>query len=295
MPAENTKVEGPIYDLAVVGCGPAGLSAAVNARIRDKNLILLGGEFCSPKLERAPAVENYLGLPGVAGNELRDCFLEHTGEMGINPTKARVEGIHRYNGTFQLLTRGRVYQARAVVLATGAAPSDYLPGEREFLGRGVSHCATCDGPLFRGKRVAVIGYTAEGEEEVRFLAGLAGKIYYLPVGYVGRGQLPPGVEVMEGKPRALTGGETLQRLEIDGKQVEVDGVFIIRGVTPVEELVEGLELEEGAVRVGRHMETNIPGLFAAGDCTGKPYQLAKAIGEGQVAAWSAVKYLDTLG
>ncbi|HHY92595.1 MAG TPA: NAD(P)/FAD-dependent oxidoreductase [Firmicutes bacterium] len=288
MEGENTKV----YDLAIIGCGPAGLSAAVNAAIRRKDLIILGSEFCSPKLHKAPHIDNYLGLPGVGGEELRQAALKHVARFGLKVHPARVETIIPLGDRFQFLTRNSLYEAKAAVLATGVVEVATLPGEEDFLGRGVSYCATCDGPLFRGQPVAVVADIPEGEEEANYLAEIASTVYYLPL-YKRNYKLNPKVTVLPLRPRAIHGLTGVESVELaDGTVLHVQGLFIIREATNPNRLVPGLELAGTAVRVDREQRTNIPGLFAAGDCTGRPYQLAKAVGEGQVAALSAVRYLD---
>ncbi|HHV57730.1 MAG TPA: NAD(P)/FAD-dependent oxidoreductase [Firmicutes bacterium] len=281
-----------LYDLAVVGCGPAGLSAAINAAIRRKDLIILGSEFCSPKLHKAPRIDNYLGLPGVGGEELRQAALKHVARFGLRVEPARVEAIIPLGDRFQLLTRTSLYEAKAAVLATGVVEVATLPGEEDFLGRGVSYCATCDGPLFGGQPVAVVSDIVEGEEEANYLADVAAEVYYLPL-YKRSYKLNAKVTVLPARPRAIHGLTGVEGLELtDGTVLSVKGVFIIREATNPNRLVPGLDLNGTAIRVDREQRTNIPGLFAAGDCTGRPFQLAKAVGEGQVAALSAVRYLD---
>jgi thioredoxin reductase (NADPH) len=287
---ENKK----IHDVAVVGCGPAGLSAAVNAAIRKKDIVILGSEFCSPKLHRAPRIDNYLGLPGVSGEELRQAALKHVAQFGLEVLPARVETIIPLDGHFQLLTRTDIYEAKAVILATGVVEVATLPGEKELLGRGVSYCATCDGPLFSGQPVAVISDLEEGEEEANYLADIASEVYYIPL-YKASYKLSPKVTILPVRPRAIHGLTGVEELVLaDGTNLNVTGVFIIREATNPDRLVPGLDMRGTAIAVDREQRTNIPGLFAAGDCTGRPYQLAKAVGEGQVAALSAVRYLDQL-
>lgn len=285
---ENKRV----HDVAVVGCGPAGLSAAVNVAIRKKDVVILGSEFCSPKLHRAPRIDNYLGLPGVSGEELRQAALKHVAQFGLEVLPARVETIIPLDGRFQLLTRSEIYEAKTVILATGVVEVATLPGEKEFLGRGVSYCATCDGPLFSGQPVAVISDLEEGEEEANYLADIASEVYYIPL-YKAGYKLNSKVTILPVRPRAIHGLTGVEGLVLaDGTKLDVTGVFIIREATNPDRLVPGLDMRGTAIAVDREQRTNIPGLFAAGDCTGRPYQLAKAVGEGQVAALSAVRYLD---
>lgn len=281
-----------LFDVAVIGCGPAGLSAAINAAIRKKEIVILGSEFCSPKLHRAKRIDNYLGLPGVSGEELRQAALKHVAQFGLKVEPVRVETVLPFDDRFQILTRQAIYEARTVILATGVVEVSTLPGEEEFVGRGVSYCATCDGPLFSGQPVAVISDLREGEEEANYLTDIASEVYYIPY-YQGEYKLKQQVTVLSARPRAIHGLAQVEGLYLsDGTALKVDGIFIIREATNPGRLVPGLVLSGTAIRVDREQATNIPGIFAAGDCTGRPYQLAKAVGEGQVAALNAVRYLD---
>ncbi|MCL6560063.1 MAG: NAD(P)/FAD-dependent oxidoreductase [Firmicutes bacterium] len=284
------------YDIAIIGCGPAGLSAAVNARVRRKSVILFGGELCSPKLQKSPLVNNYLGLPETPGRELREKFLEHARLMEIPIYQVKVDSVSQ-NGDdgFSVQAKNKMYEARAVILATGVTVFKLIEGEQEFIGRGVGYCATCDGPLYQGKDVAVIAYTPEGVEDANFLAGFCRKVYFIPgSGQVGEG-LKPEVEVIQNQePLAITGDGFVSGLKLDGGELAVDGVFIYRETYLPERLVPGLAVEDNHIKVDRNYSTNIKGIYAAGDCTGKPYQMAKAVGEGQVAALSSVQYLDLL-
>jgi thioredoxin reductase (NADPH) len=280
-----------IYDLIIVGCGPAGLSAAVNARIREKDFLLLGGDFCSPKLHKAPWIDNYLGIYHLTGEELRQNYLKHLKALDIKIHHRRVDTIYPVGETFQVLSKTDVFTARVVILATGLSSPKYLPGEQELLGKGVGYCATCDGPLYKGKKVIMIGEVEEAEEEANFLADICQEVLYIPR-YGEPKHLKDKVKVQEGKPRAIHGEGHFTALETDRGKYEADGLFIIRQVTPVQEILPGLEFEGNVIKVDRAMATNIPGVYAAGDCTGAPYQLAKAVGEGLVAALSAVKYID---
>jgi len=178
-----------------------------------------------------------------------------------------------------------------VILATGVTMDKPLPGENEFLGRGVSYCATCDAALYRGRTAAVIGYGPKEEAEADFLAEVVGKVYYIPM-YKEPYHLAENVEVVREKPLEIVGEASLVgALRTDGGEYPVDCVFILRESILPEHLVPGLELEENHVKVDRQMKTNIPGCFACGDIAGKPYQYIKAAGQGNVAALSAVEYL----
>lgn len=162
------------------------------------------------------------------------------------------------------------------------------PGENELLGKGVSYCATCDAPLYRGRTVAVIGFGQKEEEEAAFLAEVAEKVYYFPM-Y--KGDIHADVTVVREKPEAILGEEKVQSVRTAAREYPVDGVFVLRESILPEHLLKGLQLEGNRVVVNLNMETNIPGCFACGDLAGKPYQYIKAAGQGNVAALSAVEYL----
>lgn len=290
--AENLVRLKSRYQLAIVGCGPAGMSAALNARIRELDFILLGSELCSPKLAKAPRIDNFLGFPEIGGEQLRQLFLQHLKRMEIEVVPFKVTNI--YPGPpFTLLGNEQNFEADTVILATGVSVQKLLQGEAEFLGRGVGYCATCDGPLYRNKVVAIVGYHAEAEAEANYMANICAKVFYIPY-YKGIKQLDSRIEVYQGKVNAITGSERVEYLELSQERLKVDGVFILRDNLPAQQLVSELEMEESSIKVNHQLATNISGLFAAGDCTGQPYQLIKAAGEGGVAALQAGKYLDAL-
>ncbi|NLG84244.1 MAG: FAD-dependent oxidoreductase [Firmicutes bacterium] len=276
-------------DLLVVGAGPAGLSAAITARRRNKTVLVVGKEETSSKLTRAHRIENYPGLPGITGAELAARLRSHAQEAGAVFSLDEVQGITMEEGLYRAFGRKETYTARTVVLAPGASQHASIPGEEEFLGRGVSYCATCDGMIYRGRRVAVIGYLPEALAEALFLKEIGAEIVYLPQYRLP--ETPPGVRVIRAKPLAVLGEETVKLLRTDQGDLEVEGVFIEREALPADALLPDLALDEGFIRVDRFQRTNLPGVFAAGDCTGKPWQLARAVGEGQVAALSAVDFL----
>lgn len=288
---ENLKLKSH-YELAIVGCGPAGMSAAINAKIRKRDFVLLGTEFCSPKLSKAPQVDNFLGFPEIDGEELRQRFLSHLKHMNIEIIPWKVTNI--YPGPpFTLVGSNDSVEADAVILATGVSAQKLLPGETELLGKGVGYCATCDGPLYKGKSVAIIAYDKEGESEANFMADICSEVYYLAF-YKDLGHLDSRIIQIKGKVKQIAGEQRVEKLVLDHEELSVDGVFILRESLPAEQLVPDLLMDKGSISVNHDLETNIPGLFAAGDCTGQPYQLIKAAGEGGSAALLAIKYLDAL-
>lgn len=278
------------YDAAIVGTGPAGLEAAVNLKIRGKRFLLFGTPELSRKLEAAPRIDNYLGLPGISGLDLSRRFREHLAAMEIAVTAERIQMVYPMGSYFALASSRQTYEAAAVILAPGAFSAKPLEGEEQFLGRGVGYCATCDAPLYRGRTVAVLGYTDEAVQETDFIAGLAAKTYYVPMKKTS--VLPgPGVEVLEGRATGVAGDDAVRSLLLDGRAVAVDGVFILRDAVAPASLLPGLAMKDGFIAVDAAMATSVPGCYAAGDCTGKPHQYMRAAGQGQTAALGAVAYL----
>lgn len=166
-----------------------------------------------------------------------------------------------------------------------------LPGEQEKVGRGVSYCATCDGALYRGRNIAVICSHARFEHEVKYLADLAETVYYFPL-YRDVGGLPENVRLMEDKACGILGEKKVSAVELrGGGTLAVDGVFCLRSSVSLATLLPKIRTEDGHIAVDRAMATNLKGVYAAGDCTGRPYQYAKAVGEGNVAAHSVIEYL----
>ena len=280
------------YDIAIIGSGPAGLSAALNAKIRNKKFILFGNSDLSPKLIRAPKVNNYLGFIGKNGADLKNQFMGHLREMDIKITEERINNIYAMGDYFALMVNEKMYEASSIILATGIEYTKPMKGEDEFLGRGVGYCATCDAPLYKEKVVTIIGYNKEAEEEANFVSELAAKVYYVPR-YKGEFHLNDSIEVVEDIPVEIQGDMKVTKLIMKNGEIKTDGIFVLRDSISPGQLVPGLKIEDGHIEVDRLMKTNIEGCFAAGDCVGKPYQYIKAAGEGNVAALSAVSYLDS--
>lgn len=279
------------YDIAIVGSGPAGLSAALNAKIRNKSFIIFGDSNLSSKIEKAPKVNNYLGFTLGSGKDLLNSFKEHLDKMGIEIVNERINNIYSMGDYFTLMVNQKMYEAKSVILATGTEYTRPLKGEEAFIGRGVGYCATCDAPLYKGKKVTIISYHEEGEEEANFVSELASEVFFIPM-YKGDYKLNDNIKVIDGKPIEIVGDSKVSKVLFDdGKELDTDGVFLLKNAVPPTQLVPGLEIEDGHIKVDRLMRTNIKGCFAAGDCVGKPYQYIKSAGEGNVAALSAVSYL----
>lgn len=275
-----------MYDIAVIGAGPAGYSAAINARKREKSVIVIGQN--TGWLSRAESIENYPGMPGVSGQEMLSKMADQAAAMGAELRGGVVHQVIAMGESFALSLGADFIEARKVILATGARQPRLLEGEERLLGRGVSYCGTCDGMLYRGKNVAVIGAGAEAVPEANFLMGLCQSVTYF-------GKPDPAldarIQVRADKVTKISGETRAQSLTAGEEEIPFDGVFIFREAMALSSLLPGLEMDGAFIRVDRQMRTSLPGVFAAGDCTGLPLQVAKAVGEGCIAALAASQEL----
>ena len=282
------------YDVAVIGTGPAGLSAAITLKIRNKEILLLGNAGLSAKISKAHLIRNYPGLPDISGEELAKNLKDHIDSLGIQITEESVSTVYAMGEMFSIQTKSNhIYEAKSVILATGVSFEKPYPGEEEFLGRGVSYCATCDALLYRDKTVAIIGTSKKEEAEAEFMAEIAKKVYYIPL-YPEEVSFDKDIIVRKENPVSILGSIKVDKLVFESDELPVDGVFILRDSVFPQSLVPGLTVEGNHILVNRNMETNLKGCFACGDCTGIPYQYIKAAGEGNVAALSAVSYLNAI-
>ncbi len=278
-----------MYDIAIIGGGPAGLSAALTARARNKTVALFEPRGFSPKLSKAHQIDNYLGLPSLSGKELMEAFVKQVQSRQPDIIEEKVVNIFP-GDEFTIMTGQNTYRAGAVIITTGAPSGQQYPGESELLGRGVSYCATCDGMFFKGKKVAVIASLPESEEETEFLADICTEVLYIPL-YKGEYPKKANLRIIKSTPLAIIGQDSVQEIETGNGREQVDGVFIFRDSEPLESILPTLELSEKLIKVDIDMKSSIPGVFAAGDCTGRPWQINRAAGQGQVAALSAVAFL----
>lgn len=261
-------------DIAIIGTGPGGVSAAITAKIRGKQLWLFGTRHLSEKLEKAKTILNYPGLPAVSGMALADGMRAQLKSLDIPILETQVTAVYAMGDYFAIQTPTEMYEASAVILAAGVVMGKPFPGEKELLGRGVSYCATCDGMLYRGKPVAVVGYTDTARQEAEFLQKIGCSVTYFD----------------RPKQCEIRGDGRVESVTCDGRTIPAEGVFILRPTMAPTELFPGLAVEQGYVTVDRRMATNLPGLFAAGDCTGGPLQVSKAAGDGLIAGQSAAAW-----
>ena len=280
-----------MFDAAIIGSGPAGLSAALNLRLHNKDFVWLGSADLSAKVEKSEKIANYPGFGMIAGTALNQSFSAQMAQMGIAPTDRMVSAVMASEGGYSLLAENDIYETRTLLLAVGAAAAKGFSGEADLLGRGVSYCATCDGFLYRRKTIAVFCGDRRYEHEALYLAELADRVY-LHVPYAECDIDESNVEMLQ-KPIVRVKGESHVEAIVlsDGTEKCVDGLFCLRSAVSPAVLLPELAMDGAHIIVNRRMETNLPGCFAAGDCTGRPYQIAKAVGEGNVAAHSILEYL----
>ena len=277
-------------DIAIIGTGPAGVSAAITAKVRGKKVLLFGSRELSSKLTKAHKIQNYPGLPDIDGAQLAQAFKKHLDVLEIPITEKQVTAVYAMGSYFGIQTPDVMYEASSVILAGGVVMGKPFPGEDELLGRGVSYCATCDAHFYVGKTVAVLGYNAESCREADFLAEGCDKVLYFPV-VPHEVTVGPGVTVVREKVQAIPGTMKAEGVQTDKALHPVDGVFVLRDAVAPDKLVPGLATDGPHVAVDAQMCTNLPGCFACGDLAGKPYQYIKAAGQGNIAALSAVEWL----
>ena len=255
------------YDLLVVGGGPAGLTAAIHARARNKSVLVISNDPAASPLGKAPEMANYPGLPGVTGKELLDRLLAQAKDLGAELRPGRALSVMPMGKSVMVSVGSDAVEGSAVILALGVSRAAPLKGEAELLGRGVSYCATCDGMFYRNKSVVCAGDAPNFEEEVEFLRSIGCQVAVKRLA---------GLSILgEGKVAAVR--------DAKGEDTPCDGVFLLRASIAPAHLAPGLELADGYIKVDGRMATNLRGVYAAGDCTGQPLQLAKAVGQGQTA------------
>ena len=282
-----------MFDTAIIGTGPAGISAALTLQALKKKIILFGSGQLSQKIRAAEQIRNYPGLPMVTGAQMQTAFARQLEEMEIPITEKTVTGIYHMGTHYSILCNQEAFDAKTVILCTGVESVKPIEGELEFVGRGVSYCATCDGFLYKGKSIAVLCTTKELEHEISYLADLAEQVTLIPM-YKNPQVTGNNIRVIRKMPTAIRGGMKADTLVVGEEEIKVDGIFMLKQAVAPSVLLYGLETEDGHITVDRACRTNLPGCFAAGDCTGRPYQYVKAAGEGNVAAHSANEYLSSL-
>ncbi len=280
------------FDLLIIGCGPAAWSCAITARQRNLSVAVAAADSTASWLYQAQEIANYPGMPMVSGKEMLTVFRQQAEALGAHVIRGVARLVQQAGEQYMTLIENDIVMSRAVVIATGAARPKLLPGEEELLGQGVSWCATCDGMFYRGREVAVLSSRHGGVEEADFLANICSKVDYYTLA---RHELPETAawNLINDMPKAISRREDGKLLlKTSDGETAYDGVFIFRPAVAAERLVPGLELTGAFINTDRMMRTNLSRIYAAGDCTGHPLQIAKAVGEGNVAAISAAEDLQ---
>lgn len=301
-----------VYDVIVIGAGPAGLAAGIYGKRAGYNILVLDTSSISGgQILNTYEVDNYPGIPGVSGTELADAMKQHCEKLGVEFARGRVTSIVDNGETKELVTKKETFQTKTVIIATGATNRKLgCPGEDEFSGMGVSYCATCDGAFFKDKVVAVVGGGDVALEDAAYLARTCKKVYLIHRRDEFRGAVVlqnqikslDNVElVLDSTVESIIGNDSVEKLLIKNKktneerELEVDGVFIAVGTVPNTKTISGLPSldERGYIVADETCETNIPGVFAAGDVRTKQLrQVITATADGANAITSITNYLN---
>jgi len=304
-----------MYDLIIVGGGPGGLAAGIYAVRFGLNTLVLERSEISGQIALSGLVENYPGFPAISGLELMEKYKTHAQETGVETKITDVLSVRSEGEKKIVSTDSGDLESKAVIIATGANPKHLnVPGEKEFLSKGVSYCATCDGPFFRNKTVVVVGGGNTAINEAILLSKIARKVYLIH-----RRDRLRAAKVLQDKVFAIANIEfifnasiqeimgssgEIQRVEKiiykdikseEQHELATDGVFIYVGIHPNTEIIDVEKDKEGFIRTDRFLETSKKGIYAVGDCRDTPiWQLVAAVRDGALAATSANEYIESL-
>lgn len=302
-----------MYDLIIVGGGPAGLTAGIYAVRFGLNTIILEKSEISGQIALADVVENYPGFPEISGLELMEKYKSHAQEIGVETKITEVVSIRDEGKKKIVSTDSGEFESKAVIIATGANPKHLnVPGEKEFISKGVSYCAICDGPFFKNKTVVVVGGGNSAIADALLLSKIAKKVYLIH-----RRDKLRAVKILQDRAFEATNIEFILNaciLEIIGntegirrvkkivvkdlksgelQELATDGVFIYIGIHPNTEIIDVEKNEEGFIRTDRFLETSKKGIYAAGDCRDTPlWQLVAAVRDGALAATAVNDYIE---
>ncbi|MFQ5427988.1 MAG: thioredoxin-disulfide reductase [Thermodesulfobacteriota bacterium] len=300
-----------MYDLVIIGGGPAGLTAAIYAIRLGLKTVMLEKELVGGQIARSDLIENYPGFPSISGAGLMEQFEAHAKGLGLEIQMREVSKITEDNGVQVLTTTDGDMRAKAVIVATGAQPRRLgAKNEVEFTGKGVSYCATCDGPFFRGLDVLVVGGGDTALKEAVYLSKIAKKVYIAHRRDEFRGEkiqqdraeAAENIEFLRSHALKEINGDMVVKEAViedlktgESRTIAVDGAFIFVGITPTTGFIDAEKDEQGFIKTNQNMETNLPGMYAAGDCRTTPLlQVATAVGDGAIAAYKAADYIEGL-
>ena len=278
------------YDLIIVGFGPAGIAAGLNASIRKKKVLIIGKK--SKAIEKSPSIKNYLGFTDIEGKDLYKKFIDHIKNYPIDIMDRKIKAVYAMGEYFSVDLGEEMITSKACVIATGIDMGKSIQGEDKFFAKGISYCATCDASLYKGKKVVLIGLNDEAIEEANFINKVAKETIFINPKNKDI-KLDQEIKIINKKPKEFVGNMKASCLILDdGEKIEADGFFVIKNSSKPESLVPSVKMEGNHIKVDLDMKTNIKGLFACGDIVGRPYQINKAVGQGQVAGLNAASYIS---
>lgn len=280
-----------MVDIIIVGAGPAGLSAAINAVTRGKSVRIFSNK--ENYLSKAERVDNHLGFYNISGKELMNKFKEHAEAMNVKVENGKVVNILPMGESLMVNINGEIEEAKKVILAMGISKVKEIPGEGRLLGMGVSYCATCDGMLYRGKNAIVWDQSKEAMEEANYLNSIGVNVTFVSMKPRSE-ELNSNIKYINGTLSEVIGENKVEAVLVGKEMVQADAVFMLRDAVAPTALIDGLKTEGNFIAINRNMETNIDGVYATGDITGKPLQLSKAVSEGLIAAQHAASQIDKI-
>ena len=299
-----------MYDLVIIGGGPAGLTAGIYAQRARLKTVLLEKQMVGGQIAVSDIIENYPGFPSISGAGLMEKFEEHARGLGLEIKLVDVQNIALEGAVKVIKTSEGEIRAKAVIVATGASPKRLgVPGEKELTGKGVSYCATCDGPFFRNLKVLVVGGGDTAVKEAVYLSRLASKVYIshrrdkfrAEKMHLEKLESAPNIEILRSHvlneikaENGLVKSACVEDLKTrEKKDIEVEGIFIFVGINPTTDFIDVDKDGGGFIKTSQRLETSIPGIYAAGDCRTTPLlQVATAVGDGALAAWAAIDYVE---
>ncbi|MBQ8162307.1 MAG: NAD(P)/FAD-dependent oxidoreductase [Clostridia bacterium] len=286
-----------LYDLIIIGGGPAAWSCGMTARNRGLSCLVVTAGASLSGLAKAHMITNYPGVPNVSGEDLLASFRAQALDLGVEEKTGNARQVMQSGDQFMVLVGNDIFQSRSLVLSLGAARPKMLPGEEEMLGHGLSWCGTCDAMFHRNQPVAVISSWNGGAEEAEFLANVCSSVDYYTLARHDLPEASDKIHLLDAKPLSVTrsdAGSVLRFKNADGTEDEkaYHGIFVFRPSVAPSQLLPGLRLRDVFIEVDTAMRTSVPLVYACGDCTGRPLQIAKAVGEGNIAAISAAEDLQ---
>ncbi|MCP3676407.1 MAG: thioredoxin-disulfide reductase [Deltaproteobacteria bacterium] len=298
-----------MYDVVIIGGGPGGLAAAIYAQRARLKTLLVEREYLGGQIAVSDVIENYPGFPSISGAELMEKFEEHARGLGLEVRLIEVESIEDRGKDMLLKTSEGELVTKTIIVATGAKPRRLgVPGEVELTGKGVSYCATCDGPFFRSQDVVVVGGGDTAIKDAVYLSKIAAKVSVVHRRDKLRAEKilqekalsTPNIEMfwshimVEVKGEKVVERVVLKNLKDESaKELEVEGAFIFVGTNPSTGFIDVEKDDRGFIETNQRMETSVPGIYAVGDCRTTPLlQVATAVGDGATAAFCAGEYIE---